>query len=283
MKEKIISNNGIHICTESFGNPASPALLLIMGATASMVWWEDEFCQRLADEGRYVIRYDNRDVGCSISYPLEEPGYTFEDMADDAIHVLDAYGINQAHITGMSMGGIITQIIALRHPQRVLSTTLISTSNYAPELPPMDEKVMNFFTNIGGVDWENEQSVISYTIAKWRILTGSKYPFDEERITRLATREAERAVRLVSMNNHSFVTGGETYLERTKEINVPTLVIHGTEDPINPYEHGVFLAKIIPNAALLPLEGTGHELPPGDWDLVINAISSHTQESGRIS
>ncbi|WEK53758.1 MAG: alpha/beta hydrolase [Candidatus Cohnella colombiensis] len=283
MKEKIINNNGLHICTESFGNPASPALLLIMGATASMVWWEDDFCLRLADEGRYVIRYDNRDVGCSISYPLGEPGYTFEDMADDAIHVLDAYGINQAHIAGMSMGGMITQIIALRHPQRVLSTTLISTSNYAPELPPMDEEVMSFFTNIGAVDWENEQSVISYTIAKWRILTGPKYPFDEERITRLATIEAKRAVNLASMNNHSFVTGGETYLERTKEINLPTLVIHGTEDPINPYKHGVYLAKIIPNAAFLSLEGTGHELPPGDWDLVINAISSHTAESGRIS
>jgi pimeloyl-ACP methyl ester carboxylesterase len=113
-------------------------------------------------------------------------------------------------------------------------------------------------------------------VGKWRILSGSKYPFDEKRITHLATEEARRAINLASMNNHSLITGGESYLERTKEINVPALVIHGTEDPIIPYEHGVSLAKVIPNAVLLTLEGTGHELPYGDWDPIINAILNHT-------
>jgi pimeloyl-ACP methyl ester carboxylesterase len=276
MNEKIIKINNIHLCTESFGNRTDPAILLIMGATASMIWWEYEFCQRLADRGRYVIRYDNRDVGRSVTYPPGDPKYTFENMADDAIHVLDAYGIGNAHFAGMSMGGILTQIIALRHVQRVLSVTLISTSNFAPDLPPMDEKVMSYFTNTGAIDWTNEQQVISFTVGKWRILSGSKYPFDEKRITRLATEEARRAINLASMNNHGLVTGGESYLERTKKINVPALVIHGTEDPIIPYEHGVSLANVIPDAGLLTLEGTGHELPYGDWDQIINAILNHT-------
>jgi pimeloyl-ACP methyl ester carboxylesterase len=276
MNEKIIKINEIHICTESFGNPADPALLLIMGATASMIWWEDEFCQRLADRGRYVIRYDNRDVGRSVTYTPGDPKYTFENMADDAVHVLDAYGIGKAHFAGMSMGGMLTQIIALRHAQRVLSVTLISTSNFAPDLPPMDEKVMSYFTNTGTIDWTNEQQVISFTVGKWKILSGSKYPFDEKSITRLASEEARRAINLASMNNHGLVTGGESYLERTKEINVPALVIHGTEDPIIPYEHGANLAKVIPDAELLTLEGTGHELPYGDWNPVINAILNHT-------
>jgi pimeloyl-ACP methyl ester carboxylesterase len=197
-------------------------------------------------------------------------------MADDAIHILDAYGIEKAHFAGMSMGGMLIQMIALRHPQRVLSVTLISTSNFAPDLPPMDEKVMNYFTNTGDIDWTNEQQAISFTVGKWRILSGSKYPFDEKRITRFATEEARRAINLASMNNHGLVTGGEYYLERTKEINVPALVIHGTEDPIIPYEHGVSLTKVIPDAELLTLQGTGHELPFGDWDCIINAILNHT-------
>jgi pimeloyl-ACP methyl ester carboxylesterase len=140
----------------------------------------------------------------------------------------------------------------------------------------MDEKVMSYLINTGVIDWTNEQQVISFTVGKWRILSGSKYPFDEKRITRLATEEARRAINLASMNNHSLITGGESYLERTKEINVPALVIHGTEDPIIPYEHGVSLAKVIPDARILTLEGTGHELPYGDWDHIINAILNHT-------
>lgn len=120
MSEQIIKMDGIAICTESFGKQTDPPILLIMGATASMICWEDEFCQRLADNGRYVIRYDNRDVGRSVTYAPGKPEYTLEDLADDGVGVLDAFGIERAHIVGMSMGGMLAQIIALRHPERVL-------------------------------------------------------------------------------------------------------------------------------------------------------------------
>ncbi|GGD78379.1 alpha/beta fold hydrolase [Paenibacillus nasutitermitis] len=279
MNERFINADGIEICSDSFGNQANPAILLIMGAQSSMIWWEEEFCTRLADIGHFVIRYDNRDVGRSTTYEPGRPDYTFEDMADDAIRVLDAYKIKQAHILGMSLGGMLTQMIALRHPERVLTITLLSTSNFAPDLPPMDDKIMEFFSNVGEIDWTNERSVVEFAIARSRILVGSKHPFDEKKVYRLATEEVKRSHNMASINNHGLVAGGESYLSRTGEINVPALVIHGTEDPIIPYEHGQNLANEIPGAVLLTLEGTGHELHYDDWNLVIDTISNHTSIS----
>ena len=279
MREQLLQINGIELCTESFGDATNPAILLIMGAQASMVWWEKAFCERLADTGHYVIRYDNRDVGRSTVYELGQPGYTFEDMADDAIRILDAYGIAQAHIVGMSMGGLLTQILALRHPDRMLTATLLATSNFAPNLPPMEEKVIHFFANAGAIDWTNEQEVVEFTVEKWKVLAGSRHPFDEPRIRQLAQEELRQSRRFDSMNNHGMVTGGEGYLLRTAEISVPTLVIHGTEDPIIPYAHGIALANVIPGADLLTLEGSGHELHHADWDQIIEGIVAHAQSN----
>lgn len=281
MTEQMVNRNGVELCTESFGNPADPAILLIMGAQASLVWWEEPFCQRLADAGRFVIRYDNRDVGRSTTFELGNPGYTFEDMADDAIHILDAYKIERAHIVGMSMGGIITQIIALRHPERVRTIGLLATSNFAPDLPPMEEKIVQFFSNVEELDWEKEQDVIDFSVAKWKVLVGSRHPLDEQRTYELATAEVKRSRKMANINNHALIPGSEPYLARTAEIAVPALVIHGTEDPIIPYPHGVALARTIPGAALVTLEGTGHELPQGDWDVIIGAILQHTQGGRR--
>lgn len=278
MAEQILKVNGVEICAESFGKPTDPAILLIMGAQTSMLWWEEEFCQRIADARRFVIRFDNRDVGRSTTYEVGRPGYTFEDMADDAIHVLDAYGVQQAHIAGMSMGGMLTQIIALRHPEKVRTITLHASSNFAPDLPPIDEKLMEFFSKMGEINWEDEQEVLEVAVASSKVLIGSKHPFDESRVRELAQIDIARSNHYASKNNHAFVTGGETYLVRTGEIAVPALVIHGTEDPLVPYEHGLNLVNTIPGAVLLTLEGTGHELPHGDWDVVIEAILKHTQE-----
>jgi pimeloyl-ACP methyl ester carboxylesterase len=276
MNERLLKVDGIEICTDSFGEQVNPAMLLIMGAQSSLIWWEEEFCQRLADAGRFVIRYDNRDVGRSTTYEPGQPGYTFEDMADDAVRVLDAYKIEQAHIVGMSMGGMLTQMIALRHPERVLTITLLSTSNFAPHLPPMEERIMDFFSNMGDIDWTNEQSVAEFTIDKSRILVGSKHPFNEREVGILAKKEFTRSNNMASMSNHALVTGGESYLSSTAEIKVPALIIHGTEDPIIPYEHGKNLANEISGAVLLTLEGAGHELHYDDWDLIVDYISKHT-------
>ncbi|MCR2805251.1 alpha/beta fold hydrolase [Paenibacillus soyae] len=278
-----VSNNGAELYTESFGERNDPALLLIMGAQSSMVWWDEAFCRRLADAGRFVIRYDNRDVGESTAYEPGQPGYTFVDMADDAIAVLDAYGIEKACIAGMSMGGMLTQMIALRHPDRVSGIVLIATSNFAPDLPPMEEKVMSFFASMGEVDWNDERSVADFSVAKWNVLRGSKHAFEENRIRELALLELRRSRRPASMTNHAFVAGGEEYLARTSEIAVPALVIHGTEDPIIPYAHGRSLATVIPGAILLTLEGTGHELHQGDWDVMIEAILRHSASPGSHS
>ncbi|MGQ3481366.1 alpha/beta fold hydrolase [Paenibacillus sp. TY11] len=283
MNEQLIKIDGIEICTDSFGKRVNPAILLIMGAQSSLVWWEEEFCQRLAETGRFVIRYDNRDVGRSTTYEPGQPDYTFEDMADDAIRVLDAYKIEQAHIVGMSMGGMLTQMIALRHPGRVLTITLLATSNFAPDLPPMEEKVMDYFSNMGAIDWTKEQSVVDFVIGRSRILVGSKHAFDENKVYKLAKEDWKRSNNIASMNNHVMLSGGESYLARTGEINVPALVIHGTEDPIIPYEHGINLVNEIPGAVLLTLEGAGHELHYDDWDLIIDSISNHTSIPNKFS
>lgn len=279
MNEQLIKVDGINICADSFGKPDHPAILLIMGAQSSLIWWEEEFCQRLADAGHFIIRYDNRDVGRSTTYEPGQPGYTFEDMADDAIRVLDAYKIEQAHIIGMSMGGMLTQMIALRHPEMVKTITLVSTPNFAPHLPPMEERIMEFFSNMGAVDWTNKQSVVEFAINRSKILVGSKHVFDEKRIGALAEKEFVRSNNIASMGNHALLTGGESYLVRTSEIIAHTLIVHGTEDPIIPYKHGENLANEIPDAVLLTLEGTGHELHYDDWDIIITSISKHTSIS----
>lgn len=275
MSERLIQIDGIELCAESFGQPADPAVLLVMGAQSSMVWWQEDFCRRLAEAGRFVIRYDNRDTGRSTVYEPGQPGYTFVDMADDAIRVLDAYGIGEAHFVGISMGGMLTQMAALRHPGRVRSVTLLSSSNFAPDLPPMEQKVVDYFSNAGEIDWTDKEAVLAFNVGKWDVLAGSKNPFDDN-IRRLSEQEWDRARNPASMNNHGLVTGGFEYLARTAEIAAPALVIHGTEDPIIPYEHGVHLAEAIPGAELLKLEGVGHELHPNDWDAILGAIVRHT-------
>ncbi|RNB70634.1 hypothetical protein EDM55_11640 [Brevibacillus centrosporus] len=129
------------------------------------------------------------------------------------------------------------------HVLRVLTITLLATTNFAPDLPPMEEKVIQYFTQAAEIDWTKEEVVIAFTVGKWKVLAGSKHPFEEKRINELAVEEVKRSQNIASMNNHGLVTGGESYLVRTGEIDVPTLVIHGTEDPIIPYAHGVALAQ----------------------------------------
>jgi pimeloyl-ACP methyl ester carboxylesterase len=281
MSEKVFKINGIDICTESFGNPSNPAVLLIMGAMCSMVYWDDEFCQRLANTGRFVIRYDNRDVGRSTSYEPGTSNYTVVDMADDAVGVLDAYQIEQAHLVGMSLGGMIAQVVALRNPKRVLTITLMSSSLFGSDnnnrnLPPMDEKILAYHANAAELDWFDKKAVANYLVAGSKILCGSNHIFDEKRAFQQVTKEINRANNLLSMFNHSLLKGDDFYEDKIKEISVPALVIHGTEDTILPFEHALALVAEIPNSLLVTLKGTGHETHSDDWDIIINAILNHT-------
>lgn len=279
MSEKTVRFNDVHICTESFGDINNPTILLIMGAQTSMIWWEEGFCKRLSNQGFRVIRYDNRDVGKSVKYEYGYPEYTFEDMADDVVEILDAYKIDKAHILGMSMGGIITQIVALKYPNRVLTISLVMTSNFDPSLPKKDSRVSEAMANIKINNFYEKEEVIEYVINRSKVIVGSKHPFDEEKIRKLAVEDFDRAKNINNMENHVFVKGWGSYLSRTDEINTSTLVIHGTEDPIIPYEHGVHLSKIIPNAVLVTLDGTGHELHYNDWNKIIIEISKHAISS----
>ncbi|WP_426446704.1 alpha/beta fold hydrolase [Paenibacillus sp. S-38] len=281
MSEKVIASHDIELCTESFGDPRHPAVLLIMGAMCSMVYWDEEFCGRLAAAGRFVIRYDNRDVGRSTVYAPGQSNYSVADLADDAAAVLDAYGIGEAHIVGMSLGGMIGQVLALRHPGRVLTLTLIASSLFGSdentrELPPMDPKILEYHAGGSAVDWSNEEDAARYLVEGSRLLCGPMRTFDETRVSRQVRQELRRARNLLSMYNHALLRGDEAYEGRIREIRVPALVIHGTEDTALPYPHALALAGELPMASLLPLDGAGHEVHPEDWKTIISAIAKHT-------
>jgi pimeloyl-ACP methyl ester carboxylesterase len=282
--ERIVRANGVDICVETFGDPADPPILLIMGGAASMDWWEDGFCERLMAGSRFVIRYDHRDTGRSVSYEPGAAPYSLRDLAEDALGLLDALGLESAHLVGMSMGGWIGQLVALENPDRVASLTLISTSPTSgagpsdPDLPEMSQELQAFFAQEASEpDWSDREAVIDYMVAGERPFAGSG-PFDEAAIRAIAARAFDRTTNLASsITNHAAIDSGDRWRERLGELSVPTLVIHGTEDPMYPYGNAVALAKEIPGARLLALERVGHEVPPRTvWDVVVPAILQHT-------
>lgn len=280
--DTIIEVNGIDLCAETFGEPADPAILLIQGTGASMDWWEDEFCERLAAGSRFVLRYDNRDTGRSVSYEPGAPRYTLRDMVADAAGLLDAFGVDRAALVGLSMGGWIAQLMALDHPERVASLTLISTRSTGhgpsdPDLPEVSERLLAYFEQAPAEpDWSDRSAAIDYFVEFQRPFTGS-LPVDEAGTRELAGRVFDRTVNFASsMTNHVIIDMGDRWRERLSEVGVPTLVVHGTEDPLFPYGNALALSKEIPGAELLALEQTGHELPRAVWDVVVPAILRHT-------
>ncbi len=282
MNERVIQTAGIELATQAFGDPGRPPVLLIMGAMASMLWWPDAFCERLAGRGRHVVRYDNRDTGHSTTYPPGEPPYAFDDLADDAVRVLDGYGITSAHLVGMSMGGMIAQLTALKHPARVASLTVISSSPFGEDtsrLPGASAAYMEHAAQFGRVDWTDSAQVVRIMVADSRMLAGSAHPFDEGRATKLIERDFGRARNFASATNHFALQGGDAWQGRLRDIRVPLLVIHGTADPIFPVEHGIALAQAVRGAKLVRIEGGGHELHEADWPEIIDAIIAHTGAS----
>jgi pimeloyl-ACP methyl ester carboxylesterase len=277
MAERLIEANGVELCTEAFGDPRDPPILLIMGIGASMLWWEKGFCRMLADGGRFLIRYDHRDTGRSITYEPGRPGYTGDDLVADATGVLDAYEIPAAHLVGVSAGGAFAQLLALDHPDRVLSLVLISTSPALPvgrELPPPTEE-FGRFVSTSTVDWSDPDSVVDYQVDYSRVLGGAR-PFDEGAVRDLVRRDIERARDFASLQNHDAIPDGDRRHQPLSSIAAPTLIIHGTADPMFPVEHGEALAEEIPGARLLALEGAGHGVNRADWETIARAILEHT-------
>jgi pimeloyl-ACP methyl ester carboxylesterase len=277
----MIEANGVELCTEPFGDPGDPPILLVMGAGASMLWWEDALCRMLAEAGRLVIRYDHRDTGRSVTSGPGRPAYTGADLVRDAVGVLDAYDISDAHVVGVSAGGAFAQLLALGFPDRIRSLTLVSTSPATPvaaELPPPTERFRQFVA-AAEVNWSDRRSVVDYLVGYSRMLAGDERPFDEEAARELVVRDVDRARDIAASENHGVIEEGEVPREPVSAIAAPTLVIHGTADPMFPLEHGEALATEIPNARLRALPGAGHGIARADWGTIVEAIIEHTAQA----
>lgn len=274
---RIIPCGDLRFHTESFGDPGDPALLMIMGATASMLWWPEDLCRALAAAGRFVIRYDNRDTGQSSTAAPGVPAYGMDDMARDALGILDGYGLERAHLAGMSLGGMIAQIAALMQPGRVQSLTLISTSAFDEEgadLPPMDPALLAHFGGMAALDWADRAAVIAFQAETARISAGGAN-FDLEAARDLAAREFDRALNPQSALNHAMMAGDTAWAGRLGDLALPVLVIHGRHDPVLSLAHGRRLADRIAGARMLELDA-GHELHPRDHAGIVAAIIDHT-------
>jgi len=283
MSQQTVRANGADLCVETFGDSSDPAVLLIGGGAASMDWWDTDFCARLAAGGRYVIRYDLRDTGQSTTYPRGKPGYTFPDLSEDAIGVLDGLGIEKAHVVAISMGGSIALRAVLDHPDRVLTLALVATSPAGPGgpengLPPIADELRKHWSNpVPEPDWNDREAYVDYLVADTTPYLGSVRT-DEKALRDAAGLVFDRSIDPGAGGNHGALIGGIDPRPRLGEISQRTLVIHGTEDPLFPLPHGQAFVDELPSASLLPLEGVGHEAPPpATWDVVVPALLGHTR------
>lgn len=275
--EKILAVNGVELCVETFGSHADPAILLIDGAAASMLWWEAELCERIASHGRFVIRYDNRDTGRSTSYPPGRPGYSFTDLTEDALGILDAFDIQRGHLVCRSMSGGIGLIAGVDHPDRVASLTFVSTSTGAEGLPPASPELAR--TVPAEPDPADPAAVVRYVVALAKAYSGGSPYFDEAAVRALVERDVARTSNVASaLTNHYAMNFDGPTRGGFGDIDAPTLVVHGDHDPAFPLPHGQALRDAIPGAHLLILEGAGHDVPRPLWGPFVSALVRHTAQ-----
>ena len=288
-REKFAKVGALEICYETFGRPSDPPLLLIAGLGAQMILWEDEFCAALAARGLWVVRFDNRDVGKSTLIAWTPPAdagsavaerkkgdripapYLLEDMAADAVGLLDALGIARAHIVGASMGGMIAQEIAIHWPERVRSLTSIMSTTGDPRLPPPTPQVMQVFTKPPP---KTAEEYVEANVAAWLIFRGASYPEDEKRDRTRAIRAAKRGFNPEGGQRQMLAVYASGSRKKTLPgVTAPTLVIHGADDPLLPLAAGEDTAATIPGAKLVVLPRMGHALPLAVWPRVIDEIA----------
>ena len=283
--------NGIDVEYEEFGDPKATPLLLVTGLGAQMISWDDAFCKRLAASDFRVIRFDNRDSGLStrmetagppdIASALNgdpHPPYMLDDMAADAAGLLDALGIEAAHIVGASMGGFISQLVAINHADRALSlTSIMSGPSRGEGVSPTPEGSALLFRRPPS----NPDESIEMAMAGRRLLVGSGDPFDEAFERAKATRAVQRAWYPVGTGRQLLaVLAAEPRLERLHGVRVPTLVIHGKDDILVPIENGRMVAAAVPGARMLEVEGMGHDIPKRVWPQIIDAIVETAGKAG---
>ena len=291
VSERMIHAGEIEIWTESFGDSADPTILLVMGPSPGILW-PDELCERLAEGGRHVIRYDHRDTGRSTSVDFATSPYTLSDLAADAVGALDAYSVGAAHLVGFSGGGAIAQTIALERPERVNSLTSwgshtlggaaiagIGQGREVNGLPGSEPKVVEafriLFQHMAGDADESER--IEGFVGLMRAFAGTLAPFDEKEARDLAKRVVVHTRDRGSAANHFLaLASSPDRRAMLAKITAPTLVIHGTVDPAVPPPHGEATAKAIPGARLLTIEGLGHDFPRPVLPQIVAAILEHT-------
>ena len=288
---QIIPANGIDLCYEIFGDPAAEPLLLIMGLGAQMIHWDDDFCRQLATRGFRVIRFDNRDIGKSsrlsggksltpleliklrfLKIPVAAP-YRLIDMARDTVGLMDALGINSAHLVGASMGGMIAQEAAISFPHRLRSLTSIMSTTGNPKVPPPTREAAAMLM----APPPNTKEEYFERFAKtWKVLRVGSFPEDEALDPSRAARTFERGLNPAGVGRQlRAILASGSRKERLRQVKAPTLVIHGTVDPLVRPEGGKDTAASIPGAKLLMIEGMGHALPIPMWPQIIGAIAEH--------
>lgn len=277
---RLIDNKGVTLAAKSFGRSGDPALVLVMGATASMLGWPDGFCAALAGQRLHVIRFDHRDTGQSTTAAPGAATYAVEDMAADVVAVMDGHGLDRVHLTGMSLGGYIAQMLAVQHPGRVASLTLIASEPLGWDgvaLPHISDEFLAHFAGLGALDWSDRAAVAAFLVETERLCAGSGAPFDAATARAVAERVLNRTDSPASMFNHAAAATREDWTGAFRRIASPVLVIHGEDDPILPVGNGRALAAGIPGADLGVLPGVGHELPRRVWDAVAERIAAHVR------
>jgi pimeloyl-ACP methyl ester carboxylesterase len=288
---QIARANGIDLCYDIFGDAAAEPMLLIMGLGGQMIHWDDDFCRQLAGRGYRVIRFDNRDIGKSsklsggkrltpvellklrfLKIPIAAP-YKLSDMAEDTVGLMDVLGIKSAHLVGMSMGGMIAQEIAISFPQRVRSLTSIMSTTGNPKLPQPTREAMAILMAPRPT---TKDEYIARFAQTWKVLRVGSFPEDEALDRSRAERTFERGLNPegVARQLRAILASGSRK-ERLRAVKAPTLVIHGTVDPLARPEGGKDTAASIPGAKLLMIEDMGHAIPLPMWPQVIDAIDKH--------
>jgi proline iminopeptidase len=290
-----LNANGIRIAFDTAGDPKSVPLLLVHGLGMQLTAWPEEFVDGLVELGFYVIRFDNRDCGLStkfeqagvpnlglawlkskLGWPLRA-AYRLEDMAEDAIGVLSALGVARAHVVGVSMGGMIAQILAARYPQRILSLTSIMSSSCRRGLPGPEKRIRKLFMR-RAQDPSNIESIIDQGVEVLRTIGSPAYPTPERVLRKRVARSVRRSYCPAGVTRQMLAiaaSGDRCALLRT--ITAPTLVIHGAADPLVPLACGEDTASRIPGARLEVIEGMGHDLPPQLAERLLALIDAHAR------
>lgn len=292
--------NGVDITYETQGDPHDAPILLIVGLGMQLVSWPDSFCEGLVRRGFYVIRFDNRDSGLSSKlHHLGKPntmlaliklalgmsisaGYTLNDMAADAVGVLDALQIEKAHIVGVSMGGMIAQIVAASYPERSLSLTSIMSTSGRRGLPgPTKAARKVLFSKPPNL--RDQQGVVGHFVHAMQVIGSPRYPVPREVLHARITQSVQRSLEPVATTRqlHAIGASGDR-VELLKRVRVPTLVIHGTDDPLVPIACGRETAQLIPNAVMQEIDGMGHDLPDGLSDYLSGLIGDHCRAAVKL-